>query len=208
MLVVGTGIVAVGALLLAVLRPVKIAARESVVGARVVVLADASRSMALPGDNGAARLAARDQALASLEKNAGNARLLVLGFGDGAPRPLEGYGSGAGTGPRALDARAPRSDLTAAVNALAGSPDERPASLIVISDGRLDDPPEGATTESLRALGAELHVPISTIATSRSSPPTRASAAWPRPAPRSLTSRCRSGSRSVAAVASPATSSR
>src|SRR5580658_395471 len=63
-LVVGTGIVAVGTLLLAVLRPVKIAARESVVGARVVVLADASRSMALPGDNGAARLAARDQALA------------------------------------------------------------------------------------------------------------------------------------------------
>src|SRR5580704_17128569 len=86
--IVATGILAVGALLLAVLRPVKIAARESIVGARVVVLADVSRSMALPGDHGGTRLAERDQAILALEKNAHDARLLVLGFGDGAPRPL------------------------------------------------------------------------------------------------------------------------
>jgi uncharacterized membrane protein len=170
-LVVLTGIIAVGALLLAVLRPVKIAARESVIGARVVVLADTSRSMALPGDNGAARISARDQALASLAKNAHDARLLVLGFGDGAPRPLEGGDGTAGDPPHPPDARALRSDLTAAVNAIASAPDERPASLVVVSDGRLDDPPEGVSADSLRALGAELHVPINTIATSRSSPP-------------------------------------
>ncbi|MGO8999169.1 MAG: glutamine amidotransferase [Polyangiaceae bacterium] len=171
-LIVGTGVVAVAALLFAVLRPVKIAARESVVGARVVVLADTSRSMALPGDNGGARLAERDKALASLEKNAHDARLLVLGFGDGAPRPLETADGVSSTGkPRPSDARAPRSDLATALNALASSPDEHPASVVVVSDGRLDDPAEGASEDSLRALGAELHVPINTIATSRSSPP-------------------------------------
>src|SRR5277367_3498281 len=95
-LIVGTGLVAVTALLLAVLRPVKIAARESVVGARVVVLADASRSMALPGDNGAARVGKRDEAIASLQKNARDARMLVLGFGDGAPRPLDPHEGASG----------------------------------------------------------------------------------------------------------------
>ncbi len=88
-LIVGTGIIAVGALLLAVLRPVRIAARESVVGARMVVLADSSRSMALPGDDGEPRVAKRDAAIASLQKNAHDTRLLVLGFGDGAPHPLD-----------------------------------------------------------------------------------------------------------------------
>lgn len=160
-LIVGTGLVAVGALLFAVLRPVRIAARESVVGARVVVLADASRSMALPGDHGGARLAQRDEAIAALQKNPRDARLLVLGFGDGPPKPLDVHD----------DARAPRSDLTAALVALASSSDERPAAIVVVSDGRFDDPPEGASEESLRAFGEQLHVPIHTIATTRSSLP-------------------------------------
>jgi uncharacterized membrane protein len=160
--IVATGFVAVGALLFAVLRPVKIAARESVVGARVIVLADASRSMALPGDHGATRVAQRDEAIAELGKVAKGARLLVLSFGDGVPRPLTSGDH---------DARAPRSDLTAALSALASSPDERPASVIVVSDGRLDDPPDGASEETLRALGDELHVPIHTVATTRESPP-------------------------------------
>jgi uncharacterized membrane protein len=160
-LIVGTGLVAVAALLFAVLRPVKIAARESVVGARVVVLADSSRSMALPGDNGGARLASRDEAIAALQKNPRDARLLVLGFGDGAPRALDPHD----------DARAQRSDLTSALVALASSPDERPAAIVVVSDGRFDDPPEGVSDEALRALGDQLHVPIHTIATNRVAPP-------------------------------------
>ena len=171
--IVGTGLLAVAALLLAVLRPVKIAARESVVGARVLVLADASRSMALPGDGGRARLAARDEAIAALQKDHKDARLLVLGFGDGAPQPLStGGGEGARRG-RALR-RAPPGERSrrARIAALAGgSPDERPAAIVVVSDGRLDDPPEGASEESLRALGEELRVPIDTVATTRTSPP-------------------------------------
>src|SRR5580704_7016159 len=69
-LIVATGIAAVASLLLAVLRPAKISARESVVGARVVVLADSSRSMALPGDDGRPRQDARDAAIAALQKSA------------------------------------------------------------------------------------------------------------------------------------------
>src|SRR6476660_3697865 len=63
-----SGLVAVVALVVAVLRPVRIAARESVIGARVVVLGDASRSMALPGDDGRARFDARADAIKALGK--------------------------------------------------------------------------------------------------------------------------------------------
>ncbi len=73
--------------------------------------------------------------------------------------------------PTPTPAPARRSDLAAAIGALAASPDERPAAIVVVSDGRLDDPPEGTPEESLHAFGDELHVPIHTIATSRTSPP-------------------------------------
>jgi uncharacterized membrane protein len=58
----------------------------------------------------------------------------------------------------------------AAVRGLAQSPDERPAALVVISDGRLDDPAEGSAPAALRTVGDALHVPIHTIATTRSAP--------------------------------------
>src|SRR6267143_69272 len=70
MLIVVTGIVAVAALALSVLRPVRIAARESVVGAKVVVLVDTSRSMALPQQAKTERAEVRDRALAGIVKNA------------------------------------------------------------------------------------------------------------------------------------------
>src|SRR5207247_299797 len=50
--IAGTGLLALLALLTAILRPVRVSARESVVGARVVVLADTSRSMALDEGDG------------------------------------------------------------------------------------------------------------------------------------------------------------
>ncbi len=162
--ILASGVFALLALLAAVLRPVRIAARESVVGARVVVLADASRSMALK-DGGRARRDARDKTLAELARTGKDARLLVLGFGDGAPRPLA-VGDGAGD----ANARAPRSDLGAALRALAAAPDERPAAIVVVSDGRLDDPPEDASPATLKALSETLHVPVHTIATTRDAP--------------------------------------
>ncbi|HRH00111.1 MAG TPA: hypothetical protein PLR99_27885, partial [Polyangiaceae bacterium] len=61
LLVAATGALSAAALVLAVLRPVRVAASESAVGPRVVVLADTSRSLAL-ADDGAPRTAARDRA--------------------------------------------------------------------------------------------------------------------------------------------------
>ncbi|HEY8078308.1 MAG TPA: hypothetical protein VIF62_29470 [Labilithrix sp.] len=168
-MIVATGLVAVVALALSVLRPVRIAARESVVGAKVVVLADTSRSMALPQSGKTTRADVRDRALESIIAKSKDARLLVLGFGDGPPTPLA---SKPGARPAsASSAHAPRSDLGAALRAIAQSAEERPQAIVVLSDGRLDDPPEDATKPMLEALGAELHVPIHTVATTSASPP-------------------------------------
>jgi uncharacterized membrane protein len=164
-IIAATGLLAVAALLAAVLRPARVAARESVIGARVIVLSDASRSMALAGDGGRSRRANRDEAIAKLQASAKNTRLVVLEFGEGAPTPARE----APQGGEAI-AYAPRSDLGEAVRALAASSDERPAAVVVVSDGRLDDPPEGASEANLRALGEALHVPIDTIATTTDVP--------------------------------------
>jgi uncharacterized membrane protein len=157
-----SGLLAVAALLGAVLRPARVSARESTVGARVVVLADSSRSMALDGDDGKPRRQARDEAIAGLQKNAQGARLVVLGSGDGPAAPLPDSSTEADS-----SARAPRSDLGAALRTLAASAVERPAAVVVVSDGRLDDPPADASEASLRALGEALRIPIDTIATTR-----------------------------------------
>ncbi len=163
--IVLSGVLAVLALSLAVLRPVRIVARESVVGARVVVLADASRSMALASDiGGGTRADARNRAVEAIAKVAQNARFAMLGFGDGPPRALP-------AGDASQSALLPRSDLSSAVHALAASTDERPAALIVVSDGRLDDPPADAPLATLKALGESLKVPIHTIAVARNGAP-------------------------------------
>ena len=156
--IAATGLLAVAALLVAVLRPVRIAARESVVGAKVLVLADGSRSMAL-ADRGKPRAAARDQVVSRLTQGTKDARVVALGFGDGAPAPLA---SGAAT--------AGRSDLAAALRAIETSPDEPPQAVVVVSDGRLDDPPEGASKDTLRAIAGASRVPVHAIATTRDAP--------------------------------------
>lgn len=165
--VVVTGIVAIGALLLAIARPVTIAARESVVGAKVVVLADTSRSMALAEDapGGPSRAAVRDRALGELAQRAKDARLFVLGFGADAPVPFAPARPG-----EPSVATAPRSDLTSALRSLAASTDERPRAVIVVSDGRLDDPPADSSRAALEALGRALQVPIHTVATTKREP--------------------------------------
>ncbi|MGH7271870.1 MAG: vWA domain-containing protein, partial [Polyangiaceae bacterium] len=163
-----TGLLAVVALLAAILRPARVSSRESAVGARVIVLADTSRSMALLGDDGRHRSELRDRALASLaqaQRGDRGARLVVLGFGDGPPSPMPDLSRG-----DEASTRSPRSDLGAALRGLAASPEERPAAIVVVSDGRLDDPSEGASDAKLRALGEEMRVPIDTVATTQGSP--------------------------------------
>jgi uncharacterized membrane protein len=166
--IAATGLFAVTALLAAVLRPARVSARESVVGARVVVLADTSRSMAL-AQPGGPRWRSRDLAIEALAKSQSSARLAVLGFGEGAPAPLPMTLSDRAS--EELTTRAPHSDLGSALRALAMSPEERPAAVVVVSDGRLDDPPEDPSEASLKALGEALHVPVHALATTREAPP-------------------------------------
>ncbi|MBX3188350.1 MAG: hypothetical protein KF819_15135 [Labilithrix sp.] len=164
--IVLTGVLAVAALLGAIARPVRIAARESVIGAKVIVLSDTSRSMALAQDGKRVRAEVRDRAVQDVVQRAKDARMLVLGFGDGAPSPLGGK-----PGAEPTRSSAPRSDLTTALRAIGASAEERPQAIVVVSDGRLDDPGEEATAETLGALGRDLKVPIHTVATTRASPP-------------------------------------
>lgn len=175
-LIVATGVLALGALLAAILRPVRVAARESVVGAKVVVLADVSRSMALPQD-GKTRADVEARVLAELGKSAKDARLHVLGFGSGAPAPLGGAEGArekkAGEPPEvpsSIVARAPRTDLASALRAIATSAEERPQAIVVVSDGRLDDPGEDAPAAAYAALARDLKVPVHTIATTVDEP--------------------------------------
>ncbi|HEY1956219.1 MAG TPA: hypothetical protein VGH28_11405 [Polyangiaceae bacterium] len=153
-LVVVTGALAILALLVSIVRPVRVTATESLVGARVLVLADSSRSMELP-DGSSKRIDARNRALEALERRAKSARITVLGFGNGNASTLDRGAALAG-----------RSDLTAALRAVADAPEERPQAVVVISDGRLDDPPEGAA----RDVASILNVPIDTIATTKDAP--------------------------------------
>ncbi len=156
-LVAVTSAVASMALLLAVLRPVRVAASESVVGPRVVVLADHSRSQNLR-DGTETRAAKRDRAIDAIRKSTPSARITVLSFGAGKPSPLV---------PGAIPSEG-HSDLRKASSTLAESAEERPESLVVVSDGRLDDPPEDAPEASLAELfpGTKVH----TVATTRTVP--------------------------------------
>jgi uncharacterized membrane protein len=156
-MVLASGLLAAVSLVLAVTRPVRIAARESLVGPRVIVLADESRSMDLPSDRHPTRKKARDEAIAALSRNAKDARITTLGFGEGAAFSIEG----------SAPARA-RSDLMAALTPVLKGEGETPSAIVVVSDGRLDEPVD---EKGLHPLIDGLNVPIHTIATTEESLP-------------------------------------
>lgn len=150
-----SGVVAVAALVLAILRPAWVDSQSKRVGARVVALVDASRSMELPvGPRAGA--AARDEvareALAKLRERFADARLEVLAFGEGAPTPLD-----------ATTGRASRSDLAAALSSLGRAVDAPPSAIVVVGDGRLDAPSAGAAEAETRAALGDLHAPVHTV---------------------------------------------
>ncbi|WP_438022949.1 glutamine amidotransferase [Sorangium sp. So ce233] len=192
-----TGALAVLGLLAAILRPVAVTSRGSLVGPKVVVLVDGSRSMDLPGLAGTRRDSAA-QALAELGKRA-DVRLSRYLFGEGAPVPADARtpdeaaatpppgasaassaGAGAAAAPAggaeagaAAPAAAPppararaqrRSDLSAALEALARAADERPSAFVVVSDGRLDRPGPDDTAAATRAALEGLDIPVHTVA--------------------------------------------
>ena len=154
-LIVVTGLLGAAALAAAVLRPVSVATRGSVVGARVVVLADQSRRLLLPMDRGTRRDVLLET-LDDLGDHFEDTRLTVLGFGEGAPVPLSGSG-------RAASPLSVESDLASALASLADSPTERPKAVVVVTDGRLSRPAAGGDDESLRRAVGALGVPVHTV---------------------------------------------
>jgi len=176
-----TGLFAALALLCAVLRPVAIQSKGSQVGPRVVVLADVSRSVDLPIEAGKTRRDEAARALAALEKRGAEVRLSGLAFGKGSPAPLvaeagkaggEGAAADEGKLAAALRATKPasRSDLAGAIEAVARAADERPAAIVVLSDGRLDRPGEAKAGEAIQAALGSLNVPVHAVTLATKAP--------------------------------------
>jgi len=153
--VVGSGALAVLLLVVAVLRPVKVFERATTVGARLVVLADTSRSVDLPSDRAETRREVAERALASIRTRFRDVRLRMSTFGRGAPAPLAGTLADA---PPELS-----SDLFAALESVARDTDEAPQAVIVLSDGRLERPVDDAIESSVRAALGRLEVPVHTV---------------------------------------------
>src|SRR5262249_46497931 len=107
----------------ALLRPVRIAVHGNRVGAKVVVLVDESRRLLLPTEHGTRRDVAA-QVLPALVKHFGDARISVLGFGEGVPKPLP-FGA-----PLTREVLSEDSDLEGALDALGREPGERPKAVV------------------------------------------------------------------------------
>ena len=160
-----SGLVAAASLVLAVLRPVRIETRGRTLGARVVVLADASRSIDLPADGSGTRRRAMAEVTTALAERFRSVRVQALSFGQGAPEALPDLASAGKSAPQL------GSDLTAALEEVARGSDEEPSALVVISDGRLDRPSGARLDRAVRAAMGRLEVPVHTVALASKSRP-------------------------------------
>lgn len=154
-----TGVVAVALSAAALLRPVIIHSRGTSVGPKVVVLADRSRSLRLPGDDRGPREPTLRDAVLAIGRAHPDARLSTFGFGEGPPLPFDVGGKDQPT--------ASRSDLAPAISAILGAEDELPRAIVVVSDGALDD---GSTGASIAALTADKKVPVHTVSVAKREP--------------------------------------
>ena len=151
-----SGLLAIGLLLLAVLRPVFVESAGVSTSARMLVLLDDSRSMRLPAEADATRLERLKEVASRLPEATAGARLEFVRFGDGGGTPDPDRGAG-------MTARASASDLTAALESIASSNQEPPGGIIVVSDGALDRPTkDGAPQRGALGLGA-IDAPVHTV---------------------------------------------
>lgn len=157
----GSGLLASTLLLVAVARPVRVSSKDVRIGPKVVVLADTSRSMAIK-QTGESRTRAevRNTVLEDMRKRAGDVRLDVRAFSEGKQRAFS-VDNGE---------RGQRSDLRSAVRGVLAAADERPLAFVVVSDGTLDDPQVAVDSAALSAFASEIGVPMSTVATTQTSP--------------------------------------
>lgn len=163
-IVLGTGLLALAALVLAILRPVRVRANESTIGPRVIVLSDVSRSMDLADTGRLTRAQRRDAALTALKEHWSGARLSEARFADGLVAK-----DAPSDGSRARGDRRSASNLADAISELTDS-GEPPAAIAVISDGRWTAPSDDATDGELASLAQSARVPIHMVSTTSVEP--------------------------------------
>ncbi len=159
-----SGIAAAAICLLAVLRPVRVTSRGSRVGPRVVVLVDQARRLRLPEGRADRRQVAISAAREVVTRFA-DARVELRGFGDGRLEPLS-----LADRPSTERSLGEESDLGAALRDLLAEPGERPASVVVVSDGRLARPAEGIDEAALERMIAAPGVVLHTVRVTEDAP--------------------------------------
>ena len=142
LMVLASGLFATVAVLLAIVRPQRLRAREVSIAPRVVVLLDRSRSMALTSTDqidGTPRIDVAEGVARTLRNRLGG-RVDVFSFGalPGGTNGLVRSDALDLQGSPLLRADGASSDLSAALRALADRHEDPPASIVVVSDGRLD----------------------------------------------------------------------
>ncbi|MCA9617598.1 MAG: hypothetical protein KC731_01165, partial [Myxococcales bacterium] len=163
--VAGSGVLAVAAMFVAVVRPVRIEERGASVGARLLVLLDASRSIDLPADGARLRRDVMGELLPKIAEHFSGIRTRVALFGQ-EPEPY----TGSLEDPHFTAPPVVSSDLSAALEALSRTTDELPQAVIVVSDGRLDRPGSERVGESVKAALGSLDVAVHTVALTRKAP--------------------------------------
>ena len=149
--VIFSGIIAIGGLLLAVLRPTRVVESPAAIGARIVVLVDDARRADLPSED-------RDRtprwqharlALEALRRRYADARVEVASFSEAlSTAPVAAIGGAGGE----------RSDLVAALLGLSANR-ESVTAVVILSDGRFSLPRSGAhlQTDLAQVSTAQLH---------------------------------------------------
>jgi uncharacterized membrane protein len=155
-----SGVLAVGLLAAAILRPARVSTRAISLGAKVVVLVDESWRLLLPSDGKTRRELALQAASAVSSRFAGT-RLSLRSFGAGPLRPLVVRDALSHTSASDLSVE---TDLSGALSALSEESGERPKAVVVISDGRLARPTVSADSVALRELSSSLGAPVHTVA--------------------------------------------
>src|SRR6478736_1522911 len=163
LLTFATGVLGVLLLAMAVLRPVAITTKGQLAGPPVTVLVDESRRLLLRAGEETRRERAK-KAVDQLREALPNARLEVLGFGDGELTPAFAEQNAANEGEELTT----HSDLLGALESVLQRPGQRPRAIVVVSDGRLTRPGENVDAEALSRLTAG--VPVHTVSLGKEAP--------------------------------------
>lgn len=147
-------------MVLALLRPVRVSARTTSVGARVAVLVDDSRRMQV-GSRGSTRAQLALKAVDDLEAHFKTTRVSFFEFGRGALRK-KSSAEPASTRVDSAEA-AGLSDLTSALEQLEAELGEKPSSIVVVSDGRFARPSADADIAAFRVPNALQGTPVHAV---------------------------------------------